>query len=254
MTMRTVFLLFGGLALAIATGCISSRVSSGSSAAVTPNSLTAQEKKEGWQLLFNGTSKEGWHSYGKSEVGQAWQVVDGSLYFDTLQRQGRRIIGGGDMVTDKEYENFHLRLEWKAAPGTNSGIIFLVQEDPKKFSTTYLTGPEMQIIDNDRHADAKIHKHRAGDLYDLIASSKEVANPVGEWNLAEIKLNKGKLDLFLNGTPIVSTTMWDDNWNGLVDNSKFKTWKDFAKNKRGKIALQDHGNAVWFRNIRIKEL
>ena len=252
--MRTVFSLIGVLALAILTGCTSGRVNSGALAAALPNSLTADEKREGWQLLFNGSSTEGWHTYGKSGVGQAWQVVDGALYFDTSQRQGRRIIGGGDMVTDKEYENFHLRLEWKAAPGTNSGIIFLVQEDAAKFNTTYLTGPEMQIIDNDRHADAKIHKHRAGDLYDLIASSKEVARPGGEWNLAGIKMDKGKLDLFLNGTPIVSTRMWDDNWNQLVAGSKFKTWTDFAKSKKGKIALQDHGNAVWFRNIRIKEL
>lgn len=219
-----------------------------------PNTLTAQEQREGWQLLFDGKTTNGWHTYGRSAVGQAWQIQDGALYFDTSQRQGRRIIGGGDITTNKEYENFHLKLEWKAAPGINSGIIFLVHEDTSQYKATYETGPEMQIIDNDRHADAKINKHRAGDLYDLIASSKEVAKPIGEWNEAEIVLNKGKLDLYLNGTHIVSTTIWTDEWNSLVANSKFKDWKGFAKYRKGKIALQDHGDPVWFRNIRIKEL
>lgn len=229
--------------------CSSARVASVPKA----NELTPIEKKEGFTLLFDGKTTEGWHTYGRPTVGQAWKVVDGALYFDTT-RQGRRIVGRGDITTDKEYENFHLKLEWKAAPGTNSGIIFLVHEDTARFKATYVTGPEMQIIDNERHADAKIKKHRAGDLYDLKSCSTEVAKPVGEWNLAEIKLLNGKLDLYLNGTHVVSTTMWDENWNALVADSKFKTWKDFARYRKGKIALQDHGDPVWFRNIRIKEL
>jgi hypothetical protein len=239
-----------GISAAVLSACTAAKVSGTSKV----NALTAQEKKEGYTLLFDGKTTNGWHTYGRDAVGQAWKIVDETLYFDTTSRQGRRMIGGGDITTNKEYENFHLKLEWKAAPGTNSGIIFLVNEDTSKYRATYVTGPEMQIIDNDRHADAKIHKHRAADLYDLVASSKEVAKPVGEWNLAEIKLDKGKLDLYLNNTHVVSTTMWDDNWNTLVANSKFKSWPAFAKFHKGKIALQDHGNAVWFRNIRIKEL
>ena len=204
--------------------------------------------------MFDGKTTNGWHSYGRSNVGQAWQVVDGALYFDTTQRQGRRIIGRGDLTTNEEYENFHLKLEWKVPQGANSGIIFLVNEDTSKYKATWFTGPEMQVIDNDGHPDAKINKHRAADLYDLIASSKEVAKPLGEWNLAEIKLYNGKLDLFLNGVNVVSTTMWDNNWNQLVAASKFKSMPGFAKYKKGRIALQDHGNAVWFRNIKIKQL
>ena len=112
----------------------------------------------------------------------------------------------------------------------------------------------MQVLDNDGHPDGKIHKHRAGDLYDLIASSSEPVHPVGEWNDAEIKLDHGKLSLYLNGVNVVNTTMWDANWDALVKGSKFSKMPGFAKSKSGHIDLQDHGNDVWFRNIRIKAL
>ncbi len=237
-----------GLSLLLA-ACGSASKMSGDST----NTLGSQEKAEGWQMLFDGKTTNGWHTYGKETVGQAWKIRDGVLYFDTTRVNGKR-EGGGDITTNKEYENFHLKLEWKIAPGGNSGIIFLINEDTSKYKATYATGPEMQVIDNNGHADAKINKHRAGDLYDLVASSKETVKPLSEWNLAEIKLDRGKLDLYLNGENIVSTSMTDDNWKTLVAGSKFKNWGGFAKFSKGKIALQDHGNMVSFRNIRIKEL
>ncbi|HEX4852123.1 MAG TPA: DUF1080 domain-containing protein, partial [Puia sp.] len=135
----------------------------------------------------------------------------------------------------------------------NSGIMFLVKEDPK-YKESWNTGPEMQVLDNDGHEDGKIKKHRAGDLYDLISSSSEPVKPVGEWNQVEIRVNHGKLDLFLNGVNIVSTTLWDADWQKLIAGSKFKTMPGFTKYKTGRIALQDHGFDVWFRNIRIKQL
>jgi len=161
---------------------------------------------------------------------------------------------GGDIVTNDSYENFDLKLEWKISKNGNSGILFLVNEDTAKYKYTYYTGPEMQVLDNKGHPDSKIVKHRAGDLYDLISSSSEVVKPAGEWNQAEIILNQGKLELFLNGTNVVTTTLWDDNWNKLVAGSKFKDMPGFAKSHSGKIALQDHGNEVWYRNISIKKL
>src|SRR5262249_2224717 len=116
------------------------------------------------------------------------------------------------------------------------------------------SGPEMQVVDNAGHPDGKIVKHRAGDLYDMISSSKETVKPYGEWNQVEIKALNGKLDLFLNGENIVSTTMWDDNWKKLIAESKFKDMAGFGTYTKGRIGLQDHGNQVWFRNIMIKRL
>jgi hypothetical protein len=112
----------------------------------------------------------------------------------------------------------------------------------------------MQVLDNAGHKDAQINKHRAGDLYDLIASTKEAQKPAGEWNHVEIISNNGKLDFFLNSVQIVSTTLWDDHWKTLIANSKFKDMPGFGTFKKGKIALQDHGDSVWFRNIKIKRL
>lgn len=214
--------------------------------------LTEDEKKEGWQSLFDGTSTSGWHVYGKSGAGSSWKTADGVLYLDSTKTDGKR--DEGDLVTDKEYENFHLALDWKLAPGGNSGVIFLIKEDIGTYKRTYETGPEMQVLDNDGHNDGKIPKHRAGDLYDLVACSTETVKPTGEWNHAEIKMDKGKLDFYLNGTNVVSTTMWDDNWNKMIAGSKFKSMPGFAKFKKGKIALQDHGDPVWYKDIKIKEL
>ena len=202
----------------------------------------------GWKPLFDGKTTKGWHSYGKTEPSSSWVAEKGVLHLTP---------GGtehGDLVTDEEYSNFHLKLEWKISKNGNSGVIFFVKEDLAKYSATYNTGMEMQVLDNDGHPDAKIYKHRAGDLYDLIASSKETVKAVGEWNQVEIISNNGKLDLILNGTTVVSTTMWDENFNSLIEGSKFKGWPGFATFKAGKIALQDHGDEVWYRNIKIQKL
>ncbi|HZI52784.1 MAG TPA: DUF1080 domain-containing protein [Chitinophagaceae bacterium] len=212
------------------------------------NTLTEDEKKEGWQLLFDGVSTSGWHKYGNSPVGAAWKVTEGTLFLDPAEK------AGGDIVTDNEYDNFELSLEWKVDTSGNSGIIFYIHEDSSKYEWSWNTGLEMQVLDNNGHPDAKIIKHRAGDLYDLISCSKETVKPALEWNKAGIKSVNGKLDLFLNGENVVSTTLWDDNWKKLVAGSKFKTMPDFGTYKKGKIGLQDHGNKVWFRNIRIKKL
>ena len=215
------------------------------------NQLTDAEKKDGWKLLFNGTSTAGWHTYNKNTFGPAWRIVDGTLFCDSTVKipKGEE----GDICTEKEYENFDLKYSWKIAKNGNSGVMFLVQES-KKLDAPYLSGPEMQVLDNDGHPDGKIHKHRAGDLYDLIASSSEPVHAVGEWNDAEIKLDHGKLDLYLNGVNVVSTTLWDANWDALVKGSKFSQWPTFAKSKKGHIDLQDHNCDVWFRDLKIKTL
>lgn len=217
------------------------------------NRLTDEEKTGGWQLLFDGTSKSNFHVFNKTSDGSAWQVTDGALHLDTTTKKDNNIVGGGDLVTNDEYENFDLKLDWKISPGGNSGIMFYVQEGPK-FEKPYWTGPEMQVLDNAAHPDAKIIKHRAGDLYDLITSAPETVKPAGEWNQVEIISNKGALEFHLNGTKVLTTTMWDDAWKKMIAASKFKQWAGFGTFKKGRIALQDHGNTVWYRNIRIKKL
>jgi hypothetical protein len=218
------------------------------------DSTKTNQPVNGWMSLFDGKTTTGWHKYGGGPVGSAWKVADGILYLDASEKEGEKIKGGGDIVTDEEFENFDLKLEWKISKGGNSGIMFCVHEDTTKYKAPYETGPEMQVLDNDGHSDGKIHKHRAGDLYDLIACSKETVKPHDEWNQVEIKLLNGKLDFFLNGENVVSTTMWDDNWDKMVANSKFKTMPGFAKFKKGRIDLQDHDFTVWYRNIMIKKL
>ena len=218
------------------------------------NTLTDQEKADGWQLLFDGESTKGWHRYGGKPVGSAWKVAGGTLYLDSSSKENWQIKDGGDIVTDEEFGNFHLKAEWKIAKDGNNGIMFYVHEDTAKYKWPWETGPEMQVLDNNGHPDAKIPKHRAGDLYDLIACSKETVKPYGEWNQAGIKCVNGKLDFYLNGENVVSTTLWDDNWKKLVARSKFAKMPDFATYKKGKIAIQDHGNTVWYRNVMIKKM
>jgi hypothetical protein len=221
---------------------------------VIKNDLTEDEKKEGWKVLFDGQTTNGWHKYGGGAVGSAWKVTDGVIWLDTSSKKDGKVADGGDIVTDEDYDNFHLKLEWMISKNGNSGIMFYVKDDSTNYKKPYETGPEMQVLDNDGHADGKITKHRSGDLYDLISCSKETVKPVGEWNLAEIKCLNGKLDLYLNGGNVVSTTMWDDNWKKMVAGSKFKQWKDFGTFKSGKICLQDHDNTVWYRNVKVRKL
>ncbi len=203
---------------------------------------------KGFVKIFDGKTTKGWHTYNKTEAGGAWKVEAGALHLDATTKEGR-----GNLVTDNDYENYHLKYEWKISKNGNSGLLFNVIENTK-YSEPYFTGPEMQVLDNDGHPDGKIIKHRAGDLYDLIACSKETVKPVGEWNKAEIILNNGDLTFILNGEKVVHTTMFDDNWKAMVAKSKFKQWADFGTAKKGKLCLQDHGDEVWYRNIEIKQL
>lgn len=209
---------------------------------------------EEWISLFDGETLNGWHTYGQDKPGNAWKVEDGALFLDTSNKEDWQTTDGGDIVTDQEFEDFHLKLEWKVAENANSGIMIYVQEDTSRFDYPWNTGMEMQILHNEGHPDGKIQKHRAGDLYDLIESSEEAAKPVGEWNEVEIISVDQNLELYLNGKNVVSTTLWDNDWEELISKSKFKDMEGFGTFQKGKIALQDHGDPVWFRNIMIREL
>lgn len=202
-------------------------------------SLLAQTK------LFDGTTTNGWHSYLKTGAG-AWSVVDGTLQLDP------KAAGQGDLITDKEYENYELTLEWKIAEGGNSGIIFGVHEDTA-FSATYLTGIEMQILDDQKAEDNKKATHLAGALYDMREPAHH-AKPAGEWNKVKISKLNGHLTFWLNDEQVIDTQIGSPDWDKMIRKSKFKTWKGFAAYPKGHIALQDHGAVVSFKNIEIKEL
>jgi hypothetical protein len=218
------------------------------------NKLSAQERSHGWQLLFDGSSTRGWHTYGGAPIGAAWKVEEGALWLDPSQKEGWQIKGGGDIVTNEVFGDFHLKLEWKIAQNGNSGIMFYIHEDSSRYKWPWMTAPEMQVLDNLGHPDAKIIKHRAGDLYDLISCSQETVKPFEQWNQVEIVCKKGKLDFFLNSVNVVSVQLWGEEWKKLIAGSKFSNMPGFGTYQEGRIGLQDHGDKVWYRNIKIKRL
>jgi len=216
-----------------------------------PNTLTQKEKDNGWVLLFDGKTTNGWHSYNKNLVTKNWAVADGALVMDPKAKDNDN---AGDIVTDKEYENYEFVTDWKISEGGNSGIIFDIKEDPK-FRDTYNTGAEMQVLDNVKAEDNKKENHLAGLLYDMSGTpALSKPKPVGEWNHARIIQNKGHLTFYFNGIKTVDVQEGSNDWKKMIANSKFKTWADFMTSPKGKIAFQDHGHEVFFRNIKIKTL
>ena len=216
------------------------------------NTLTGKEKQEGWQLLFNGKDLKGWHSYLQKAPGKAWQVQDGMIF---LNKNPKSVYADyADLVTDDEFANFHLSLEWKMEPCSNSGVMFYVHESPQ-FKDTYESGPEMQIADLACNDDGRILKCRAGDLYDLVPCDTEWVNAAPHWNKYEIIANNGSLTLIQNGHVVSHTTLWDDHWRDMVKNSKFVDWPGFGTFKQGHISFQGTENGrLWYRNIKIRKL
>lgn len=212
---------------------------------------------EVWTPLFDGTTTQGWRNYNKATFPeQGWEIVDGTLHCIGSGR-GEAGGGGGDIIYDKKFSNFDLKLEWKISEGGNSGIFYLAQEVPDW--EIYRTAPEMQVLDNERHPDAEAGKdgnRKAGSLYDLIPAVPQNAKPAGEWNTAEIKVYKGSVWHIQNGETVLEYHLWTPEWNALVAGSKFPAlnpnWANVAS--EGFIGLQDHGDDVWYRNIQIREL
>lgn len=213
------------------------------------NSLSAEEKAAGWQLLFDGNDiNRNWRGYKQENAPTKWVIDDGAIFFNP------DVDGSnGDIISREQYSEFEFSLEWKVAPGSNSGIFYhAVESDAYEFP--YETAPEMQVLDNDGHADGQFAQHRAGDLYDLMESRVENVKPVGEWNKVLIVIKGNQLEQWQNDELVISTTMWDDNWAALIADSKFPAWPDFGTSKIGHLALQDHGDPVWFRNLKIRPL
>lgn len=217
------------------------------------NSLTAAERRAGWKLLFDGKTLDGWRNYRTDTIGSAWKVADGTLHLDPAQKDGWQTVDGGDLITRRQYENFELTLEWKVAPGGNSGLIYGVVEG-EDYPYTWHTGTEYQLLDNPAHPDGVIKTHRAADLYDFIASEFVAVNPGGQWNRTRLVVNRGKVEHWLNGYKVVAYDQNSPDWEDMIANSKFRDMPGFGRSRQGHIALQDHSDPVWFRNIRIREL
>jgi len=226
------------------------------STVLIPNNISNSDG--GWESLFDGKTLDGWHRFNRKGVKPIWTAKKGVLSFDPdLIPKGDYVH---DLVTDKIFKNFQLSIEWNISEGGNSGIFWGVQEG-ENVNKPYSTGPEIQVLDNDRHPDAKANPkfHQAGALYDLVQPSKDVCKPAGEWNhvLLTIDHNKNQGSVVLNGTKIVEFPLRGEKWDELVANSKFNDkceFDRFARLRSGKIGLQDHGNKVSFRNIKIRKL
>jgi cytochrome c len=232
------------------------------------NVLTDQEKKEGWKLLFDGKTTAGWHTFNTpGSVGRKWKVEEGVLAFEGRNRfryvlEGRVIEmgdtkkkedGGLDIVTNETFQNFEFKIDWKISEGGNSGIFYTVKEDPQ-YDEAWKTSPEMQVLDNEKNKDGLIYKHRAGDLYDLIACSEVTVKAQGQWNSVKVVKSEGKVEHWLNGVKVVEYDMKSKDWKDMISKSKFAALQEFGTAKDCKIGLQDHDNKVWYRNIKIRKL
>lgn len=215
------------------------------------NSLTDAEINDGWALLFNGKDMDQWRNFKKPDLGDKWVVENGVM---TLTGPG-----GGDILTKKSYKNFDLRLEWQISEAGNSGIFILVDEEGDKI---YSHAPEIQILDNEKHSDNKIDSHLSGSLYDMMASHPSSHKPAGEWNQVRIVFQDRFLRVWQNGVMTVTISLDSTTWNSLLADSKFShpfyslfgDWEGFAEADHGHIGLQDHGDPVSFKNIKIREL
>ena len=211
-----------------------------------------------WVSLFNGESFDGWHLYNGGSPDGAWSIEDQAMKFSPENKQAGD--GSANLISDKSFTSFELSLEWKISESGNSGIFWGVVET-SDFSEPYYTGPEIQVLDMgdptyDPAAEKEKEYYEAGALYDLVKPSQQVAKPAGMWNSIVIHIdhNKNHGHVVLNDVKIVEFPVHGDAWNQMVQGSKFKDWGNFGVSRIGKIGLQDHGNTVWYRNIKIKEI
>jgi hypothetical protein len=193
-------------------------------------------------VLFDGRTTDAWRGYKQQSAPAGWQAVDGAL---------TRVGGGGDIITSEQFGDFELALEWKVGPAGNSGVFYRVTESAEE---SYHTGIEMQVLDDAGHADGQSRLTSAGSLYGLYPAPAGVVKPAGQWNSARILVRGNHVEHWLNGQQVVEAELWSPDWNTRLAASKFTEWPGYARATRGHIGLQDHGDRVAYRNIKIREL
>ncbi len=203
--------------------------------------LSAEERAAGWRQLFDGTLS-GWRGYAREDVPSAWSVVEDALQF-------RPNGDGGDLVTVDVFGDFELALQWKVARGGNSGVFYRVAEGEPY---PYWTGPEFQVLDNRGHPDGSTPETSAGANYGLYPPVRDVTRPVGEWNDARIVVRGRQVEHWLNGVRVVVYELGSEDWRRRLSGTKFADWPGYGRMSVGHIGLQDHGDPVWYRNIRIR--
>lgn len=218
----------------------SAQAASGDASAA--NRLSAEESAQGFRLLFDGASTNGWRGFRRPTMHDGWRAVDGAL---------SRVGPGGDIVTVDEYQNFELRLQWKVPEGGNSGIMYHVSEE---FPETYHSGPEMQVLDDARHPDGRSRLTAAGSCHSVYPAPDGVVRPANQWNDVRIIVNGPHVEHWLNGVKLFAYELWSPDWRSRVQASKFAQWPMYGMSRTGRIALQDHDGGVQYRAIRIKVL
>ncbi|MEI7585858.1 DUF1080 domain-containing protein [Runella sp.] len=222
--------------------------------AQTPNTLSSQEKKEGWKLLFNGKDVAGWHSYGAKGIGSAWLVEEGALKLNVPNRAGNKAPNGGDIVNNEPITgDFEFKAEWKVSPLANSGIFFFVKE-AAQYKNMHDTGLELQVLDDKIYEGAAENKHRAGDFFGVANARIREINPVGEWNQVHFVVRKQKLTVSLNGFVVQEHDLSSADWKQRVAGSGLKSAPIAQGAFTGLIGLQDWGSTVWYRSIKLRKL
>ena len=206
------------------------------------NRLTAEERAAGWQLLFDGYSLQGWRGYNSKSMPTGWSAENGML---------TRIGPGGDIISEQQFADFELYLEWLVEPGGNSGILFRAVEGQEE---VYHGAPEMQVLDDAGHPDGQSPVTSAGSNYGLHGAPRDIVRPAKEWNASRIVVVKNQVEHWLNGKKVVEYELGSADWLRRVANSKFAQWPAYGRALRGHIAIQDHGDRAAFRNLKVKEI
>lgn len=212
------------------------------------NQLLEVEKEQGWELLFDGETLDGWHLYNDPNADSVWEVVDGTLHSNTRDES----LKAGDLVTDRSYSNYELLLEWKVVGNGNSGVFINVQELPE-VPTAWQSGPEYQILGAD-HMDYDVPVKRPGCLYAFLPQHNKVEVKQGDWNKTRIKQVDGKIEFYLNGILTAEEDLGSDEWREKIKGTHLSKYPEFGKRTEGKISLQYWYFEAWFRNIKIREL